>query len=60
MIRRIVVWLVELDEQRRRWLCRRFGHKPAHCRRGEPVASFPVCRRCGKFGRAVVHGEFVS
>lgn len=34
----------------RRLLCRLLGHRWVHVD-AEPAASFPICRRCGKWDR---------
>ena len=57
-LQRLGRWLADLEQERRRWLCRRFGHDLTFY---EGVAlEFPWCRRCGKWGRRVSLGELTS
>lgn len=38
-------------EDLERTICREVGHRPVWHTRGEPVTSFWLCVRCGKFSR---------
>jgi hypothetical protein len=48
---RAFLWFLRTDAVRRA-ICAQWGHAVLRETRGEPVASFPVCRRCGKWWRA--------
>lgn len=51
--------LLQLDDRRRRWMCRKFGHRIIQ-HGVDGMLEFPHCLRCRKFGRQVVQGEIVS
>lgn len=56
---RLITWWRGVNHACRRWWCRRFGH--VNVTAGvEGLLTFPACRRCGKWGRVVVHGELRS
>lgn len=48
-----LLWVLDLNHRRCRWLCARFGHRPE--RRGE--LELPRCARCGRSGLLVTLGE---